>query len=110
MAALVIALGRARVDPPLVDREAAAADKAEAQTGARQDAGFLISSNEAEAFLSQSRVPADLFARGKHAADKGVLMSERLPALRRRLPLTALRGSPSPPFFLLTLIYKMQQK
>lgn len=40
MAALVIALGRARVDPPLVDREAAAADKAGAQTGAGTEAGF----------------------------------------------------------------------
>lgn len=60
MAALVIALGRAGADPPLVDREAAAADKAGAQTGARTEAGFLISSDDFDAFLSQSRVPADL--------------------------------------------------
>lgn len=60
MAALVIALGRARVDPPLVDRAAAAADKAEAQAGARTEAGSLISSDDFDAFSSQSRVPADL--------------------------------------------------
>lgn len=45
MAALVIALGRARVDPPLVDREAAAADKTEAQTRPRKEAGFQSLSN-----------------------------------------------------------------
>lgn len=40
MGALVIALGRARVD-----REAATADKTEAQTRPRKEAGFQILSN-----------------------------------------------------------------
>lgn len=60
MATLVIALGQARVDPPLVNCVAAMADKTEAQTRLRKEAHFLLFSDEFDAFSSQRSAPTDL--------------------------------------------------
>lgn len=70
MATLVIALGQARVDLPLVNCVAAAADKSEAQTRPRKEADFRLFSTEFDAFSSQRSAPTETSTRAKHTADK----------------------------------------
>lgn len=81
MATLVIALGRAGVDLPLVSL---VADKTEAQTRPRKEADFLVFSPEFDAFSSQRRAPPDLPPEENTRLIKKprVLIQERLPALR----------------------------
>lgn len=93
MATLVIALGRAGVDPPLVSL---VADKTEAQTRPRKEADFLVFSPEFDAFSSQRRAPPDLPPEENTRLIKKprVLIQERLPALRHpSLPPSLPRGS-----------------
>lgn len=84
MATLKIALGQARVDPPLVNCVAAAADKTEAQTSPGKEADFLLFSDEFDAFSSQQSAPTDLppEENTRLIKKRGVLIWERLPALQ----------------------------